>query len=250
MEFFRVASDGADLPDAIPTRRMVLGGAQREDIVIPFYRPGRYQIVSEGLDSIQFFCTGPQDAVLAEIEIREESKRSDAKGKDDVNKNRTDGVNRDAGIRTDKQKFPVNINASYEIRKKWTSRNLNRPLIEPHEVKKLRTISMSLSANCSRIPFPTMLINGQVYSNNVTISDIEGGVAEEWTLINPDRNMHPFHVHVVPFQVLRVVSAYRNDHYAIQYLTDPVIRAMYHHHSPAFAAVIITVTTHLPYHKY
>ena len=234
LEFFRVASDGGDLPEPIPTRLMVLGGAQREDILIPFSRPGRYQIVSEGLEDIQFFCTGPKDAVLAEVEVRSQKGTSNSdvdfhkitdhtmndvdllsRQKDDVmKKNRTAEVSRDP-------RFPITINTSSEITKKWISRSPNRSLIEDHEVKKLRTLTMSILANSSKIPFPDMLINGQMYSNNLTFSDIEGGIAEEWTVINTDRAMHPFHVHVVPFQVISVVSAYRNDHYAIQYLTDP-----------------------------
>ena len=36
---------------------------------------------------------------------------------------------------------------------------------------------------------------------------LAGGDCEEWTIRSPDVDVHPFHIHVNPFQVLEVHSA-------------------------------------------
>ena len=40
---------------------------------------------------------------------------------------------------------------------------------------------------------------------------VRAGTSEEWILANPDRTMHPFHVHVNPFQIKEMSSNYMAD---------------------------------------
>jgi FtsP/CotA-like multicopper oxidase with cupredoxin domain len=136
-------------------------------------QPGLYRVVSRGLTKVQFFCTGPDDAVLATINVA------------------------GAGLK------PVPV-AQLSVAGP-------KAPIRSEEIVTTRMVTMSMAANRGRVPFPQFKQNGQPYNESFVTFRVKGGTAEEWILANPDRTMHPFHVHVNPFQVKEISSSHLAD---------------------------------------
>ncbi|MCA9778379.1 MAG: multicopper oxidase family protein, partial [Candidatus Eremiobacteraeota bacterium] len=47
-------------------------------------------------------------------------------------------------------------------------------------------------------------LDGQVFDANRIDNSVESGTTEEWTLVNNDVFEHPFHIHVNPFQIVKI----------------------------------------------
>lgn len=186
--FWVVGSDGITYHRPVRRTRLVLAGGQREELLVQLPEPGRYHVVSRGLTKVQFFCTGPPDAVLATLDVAGEAwpKPLDPEQ-----------------LRIQAPKVPI----------------------QPEEIVASRTVTMSMKADRSRVPFPQFMQNGKPYNETSVEFRIRAGTAEEWIVMNPDRTMHPFHVHVGNFQVKEMHSSYMPDDEAMKIITyvDPAL---------------------------
>lgn len=68
------------------------------------------------------------------------------------------------------------------------------------KVAKRRTFTFSFGTGRTF----TAEINGEVFDPNRTAVGVRLGTVEEWTLVNPTEDDHPFHIHVNDFQVMSV----------------------------------------------
>eukprot|EP00929_Paragymnodinium_shiwhaense_P068928 TRINITY_DN34764_c0_g1_i1.p1 TRINITY_DN34764_c0_g1~~TRINITY_DN34764_c0_g1_i1.p1 ORF type:complete len:662 (+),score=68.29 TRINITY_DN34764_c0_g1_i1:65-2050(+) len=185
VSFWQLGSDGIIYNRAVQRSRLVLAGGQREEIAVSLPAVGRYRVVTRGLSKVQFFCTGPPDLVLAEIVVS---------------------------------------GAEWPVDKRIDFSRLVMPApktpIAPEEIVESRTITMSMKADRSRVPFPQFLQNGKPYNETAVEVRVKAGTAEEWILMNPDHTTHPFHVHVNPFQVKEIYSSFRPEDPAMQVQTE------------------------------
>ena len=51
---------------------------------------------------------------------------------------------------------------------------------------------------------PTFLLDGKQYNPDVIDQVMTLGTTEEWKLVNKSREVHPFHIHINPFQVISI----------------------------------------------
>mmetsp|Transcript_32502 Transcript_32502/g.76355 ORF Transcript_32502/g.76355 Transcript_32502/m.76355 type:complete len:674 (-) Transcript_32502:319-2340(-) len=183
LPFWQVASDGIVYKAPVQRSRLVLAGGMREEILVSLPKPGRYQVVSRGLSKIQFFCTGPADAVLAHLDVQGEA-------------------------------WPTPLDVA--------ALPLQPPkqAIQVEEIVESRTLTLSMKADRSRVPFPQFMQNGKPYNESEVEFRCKAGTAEEWIVLNPDVTMHPIHLHVAPFQVKEVSSPYMTEEPAMQALTE------------------------------
>mmetsp|Transcript_14373 Transcript_14373/g.23495 ORF Transcript_14373/g.23495 Transcript_14373/m.23495 type:complete len:648 (+) Transcript_14373:59-2002(+) len=186
--FWRIGSDGVVYKKPVQHSRLVLSGGMREEILVRFEKEGRYSIQSRGLEKVQFFCTGPDNQTLAYLE-----------------------VSGDTWPKT----FDV---ATLPLRP-------TKIPIQPEEIVATRYVVLAMKADRSRVPFPQFLQNGKPYNLSAIEFNVKTGTAEEWIILNPDRTMHPFHVHQSPFQVKAIQSGYMQDNPAMQEVTrlDPTL---------------------------
>lgn len=71
-----------------------------------------------------------------------------------------------------------------------------------------RTLTFNVFGNRGVAPFPQFDVNQNSYAVGRVDEFVRLGDAEEWLLINPDNTWHPFHIHVNPFMVVDVRSAW------------------------------------------
>lgn len=186
--FWRIGSDGIVFRKPVNHSRLVLSGGMREEILVRMEREGKYRIQSRGLNKVQFFCTGPDDQTLAYFEV--------------------------SGERWPK---PFDVTT-------LPLRPTKAP-ISPEEIVATRYVVLAMKGDRSRVPFPQFLQNGKPYNESDIEFNVKIGTAEEWIILNPDRTMHPFHIHQSPFQVKEIRSAYMQGSPAMQEVTwlDPTL---------------------------
>mmetsp|Transcript_20029 Transcript_20029/g.36148 ORF Transcript_20029/g.36148 Transcript_20029/m.36148 type:complete len:661 (-) Transcript_20029:218-2200(-) len=182
--FWRIGSDGIMYSAPVKDTRLVLAGGMREEILVTLPKSGTYQVVSRGLTRVQFFCTGPADAVLANIVVE------------------GDEWAKPLDIPTISMPTPP------------------KKAIQPEEIVESRTLTLSMKADRSKVPFPQFMQNGKPYNESDVEFKCKSNTAEEWIVFNPDRTMHPLHIHVAPFQVKEVHSHYLPEEPAMQVLTS------------------------------
>lgn len=170
--FYHIASDGIAFDRTYPKDLIVMSGGQREDILIQFPSPGTYTAVSEGLEFVQFFCTGPSNATLAFFDVN-----------------------------------PPPPIAPTLVPSQWVFTPGVAPLTS-EQVGARRTVTMNVFANRGVAPFPQFAVNGNAYKPDRITEWLREGDIEEWVLINPGNTWHPFHVHVSPFMLVSVHSAW------------------------------------------
>ena len=124
--------------------------------------------MSKGLEGLQFFGTGPTDQLLATFVVAGEVESS-----------------------------PVDIASMTFTLPLANDRN-----IEESEITVKRTVTFDIVGNASIVPFPQFLVNRKAYQNDIPMYDLTlDGHAEEWTIVSTQNATHPFHIHVLPFQV-------------------------------------------------
>jgi len=173
--FHVTASDGISRDVPKKESRLVMGGGYREDILIRFEKPGLYEAISDGLSSLQFFCTGPDDVVLATFTVATTM-------------------------------YP--IPQTHPVDSMRFVSGIRKPIHQSDIVRK-RTLSFALATDRHIAPFPQFLVNDKMYAEKEIMWEVKGGEAEEWVILNSDVTMHPFHSHMVPFMVKSVTNGYR-----------------------------------------
>lgn len=175
--FYIVAADGINFERPVKENMMVTAGGQRNDILLSFSEPGEYAVVSDYVDTVQFFGTGPKKQTLAKFRV----------------------TNQDAGkhIPIEEMRFTPGMPKEKDIR--------------PEEITRRRHFVFDLEGNTCRIPFPQFKINDLDYRPDVCNLRVKAGDVEEWVISNPSAGTHPFHIHVNPFQVKETFSALTMD---------------------------------------
>ncbi|MEQ8348426.1 MAG: multicopper oxidase domain-containing protein [Sneathiellaceae bacterium] len=179
LPFHMIASDGIAFGTPVKKNLMVTGGGERHDLLLQFAEPGEYLIKSDHLGTVQFFGTGPRDQILAKVVVSGE----------------------DAGppaTPIDRMRFTPGIPKAAPP---------PRGDIRPVEVKRRRHFVFDIDGDTCRLPFQQFRINDHIYRSDIVAFEIDQGDVEEWLLVNPTGGIHPFHVHVNPFQVKEVYSA-------------------------------------------
>lgn len=175
--FWIIASDGIAYPKPVKRTTMVCGGGERHDILMQLPQPGLYEIWSDHCEAIQFFGTGPKDQLLATFRVTEEA----ASGQAPIS-----GMTFTPGVAPDRN-------------------------IMEGELVRRRHFVFDIATDTCRIPFPQMKINDRDYRPEESAFDVKAGTAEEWIITNPSLAVHPFHIHVNPFQVKEIFSAFTVD---------------------------------------
>lgn len=175
-----IASDGINYDKPITRKQYVQGGGMRQDILLQFPSEGSYKVMSKDLGGLQFFGDGPTDQLLATFVVAGETGQS-----------------------------PVDISSLT-----FTLPLANDRRITESEITVRRTITFDIVGNVAIVPFPQFLVNGQAYANDYPMYNFTlDGHAEEWTLVSTKNATHPFHVHVLPFQVKSAVTNNTNPRY-------------------------------------
>lgn len=177
--FYMIASDGIAFGEVVRKDTMITGGGERHDLLLSFDEPGEYWVLSDGLDTVQFFGTGPRDQLLAKIVITEEDGGQPLSQIEEMNF--TPGIPKEGPPGMAK--------------------------IQPSEITRRRHFVFDIDGDTCRLPYQQFRINDVVYATDKVDFEIEQGTVEEWVLINPTGGVHPFHVHVNAFQVKEAYSA-------------------------------------------
>jgi FtsP/CotA-like multicopper oxidase with cupredoxin domain len=100
--------------------------------------------------------------------------------------------------------FPVDVpNMKFTLPKQHTTP------IQASEITKSRVVTFDITGDTSIFPFPQFRVNGVPFELSDIMYDLVlDGHAEEWILISTTNAMHPFHLHVLPFQVKSVKSGF------------------------------------------
>ncbi|CAB9497805.1 Multicopper oxidase [Seminavis robusta] len=167
-------SDGINYAEPIQVDQYVQGGGMRQDILLQFPAAGIYEVWTMGLSKIQFYGVGPGDQLLATFQVTEPPTPATA----------------------------VDISSL-----KFTLPTAHAFNIAPETVTKRRTVYFDVAGDVTKIPFPQFTINEKAFEIDYILDELVlDGHAEEWTLVSTSNATHPFHIHVVPFQVISASS--------------------------------------------
>ncbi|HEX4211451.1 MAG TPA: multicopper oxidase domain-containing protein [Candidatus Binataceae bacterium] len=81
------------------------------------------------------------------------------------------------------------------------------PLIKDDEITARHTVKFSMKPGSQRILGGfEYLIDGELYDEFKVDPIVKLGTAQEWTIVNDSDGIHPFHIHVNSFEVMRLPS--------------------------------------------
>ena len=170
--FYIVGSDGIAYDKPIKRKSMACGGGERHELLLQFPEAGVYDVWSDNLETLQFYGTGPKNQRLASFRVTGE----EVTGQTPIEQMTfTPGIPKKDSIKTE-------------------------------EVMRQRHIVFDVDTNTLRIPFPQFKINDRNYRPTESWFNVKEGDVEEWIILNPSSGTHPFHIHVIPFQVLEARS--------------------------------------------
>jgi FtsP/CotA-like multicopper oxidase with cupredoxin domain len=169
--FWVIGSDGVTYRKPIQKKILVMAGAQREEILVQFDKPGKYVISQQGIEGMQFFDMWghPHNQILATITV-------------------------DSHVRTQLPTMPISDMI-------FTPGYHEDESIQAHDIVETETIVFSMGANRDQAPFPQYYVNGLPFDPDRLDFFAQPGEAREYILINANHNAHPFHIHVNRFQV-------------------------------------------------
>jgi FtsP/CotA-like multicopper oxidase with cupredoxin domain len=172
---YDVASDGINYEIPVLKDSFVNGGGMRQDIMLQFSEPGIYHVWTRGLQGVQFFGLGPGDQRLATFNVTGDAVEN-----------------------------PVNVaNMQFSLPQQHQNN------IDATEITKSRVVTFDITGDTTILPFPQFKVNGVPFSLDRIMYDLElDGHSEEWILVSTTNAMHPFHLHVLPFQVMSIFSGY------------------------------------------
>eukprot|EP01062_Namystynia_karyoxenos_P069426 TRINITY_DN64927_c0_g1_i1.p1 TRINITY_DN64927_c0_g1~~TRINITY_DN64927_c0_g1_i1.p1 ORF type:complete len:723 (+),score=213.95 TRINITY_DN64927_c0_g1_i1:77-2170(+) len=170
--FYHIASDGIAFNRTVQKDYLMLAGGQREDVIVQLPAAGEYRVLMRGLEFVQFFCTGPDNATLATLVAA--------------------GAPAPPHSDPSTWQFTPGVPAAMSI--------------SGGDISARRTLTLNVFANRAVAPFPQFSINSNSYTVTRIDEWVRAGDVEEWLLINPDNTWHPFHMHVNPFAVVEVRS--------------------------------------------
>jgi len=148
-----------------------------EKLLLQFPEAGTYEVWSMGLTRYQFFGTGPLDQLLATFNVT------------------------GAPIGT-----PVDIGSLTFTVPPWHQKNITES-----EITVNRTVTFDVDGNVRVVPFPQFTINEKAFNLSDIFANLTlDGHAEEWNLVSTSNATHPFHIHVVPYQVKSSVTLNSN----------------------------------------
>jgi FtsP/CotA-like multicopper oxidase with cupredoxin domain len=169
--FWVIGSDEVTYRRPIQKKILVMAGAQREEILVQFDKPGKYVISQQGIEGMQFFDMWghPHIQILATITV-------------------------DCHVCT---QLPT-MSISDMI---FTPGYHEDESIQAYDIVETETIVFSMGANRDQAPFSQYYVNGLPFDPDRLDFFAQPGEAREYILINANHNTHPFHIHVNRFQV-------------------------------------------------
>jgi len=172
---YDAASDGINYASPVLKKAFINGGGMRQDIMLQFPEAGLYHVWTKDLVGVQFFGLGPADMRMATFNVTGDPVES-----------------------------PVDVaNMKFSLPKTHTKD------IDASEVTLSRVVTFDITGDTTIFPFPQFKINGEAFELDRIMYDLTlDGHAEEWILISTTNVIHPFHLHVLPFQVVSVFSGY------------------------------------------
>ena len=153
------------------------GEERAHELLLQFGEPGVYDVWSDGMETIQFYGTGPKNQLLASFRVTDEQ----ASGQTPI----------------EEMTFTRGV--------------ANEKAIKAEDVMRQRHLVFDVDPNTLRIPFPQFKINDRNYLPSESWFSVKEGDVEEWIISNPSAGTHPFHIHVVPYQVIESTSSLRAD---------------------------------------
>eukprot|EP01134_Creolimax_fragrantissima_P003247 CFRG3247T1 len=178
---YNIASDGMTFDNAYAKDEIFMAGGMREDILIRFDTAGEYHASITGVTTVRYFDRGEQDAILMFFNVTDPSN----------NDNTSDG------------------NADLDITA--LSFNPSQPKIDPissEEITDMKYVNFGVNGMADTAPAPLYQINNRSYNMSKITDTIPIETSQVWHITNPDNAVHPFHLHVVPFQVMAVHTGY------------------------------------------
>ncbi|KAL3920608.1 MAG: hypothetical protein SGILL_003174 [Bacillariaceae sp.] len=184
-----IASDGINYEHPVQKEQFVHGGGMRQDLLLQFPEEGYYEVWSTGLSDLQFYGTGPDDQKLATFQV----------------------------VGEDNQE-PVDISSM-----EFSLPLANLQNISDSDVTIKRRVEFHVGGNTSVVPFPQFTINEKAFNlDDIMYNLTMDGHAEEWELVSNSNATHPFHIHVVPFQVKNSTTENINPTYDLFTAINPV----------------------------
>ncbi len=175
--FYIVASDGIAYEKPVRQTSMVCAGGERHDLLLQIDEPGEYYVLSDKLNHIQFFGTGPRDYILATIRVTDEAAPKQTP--------------------IEEMRFTSGIPPAERITEK--------------DIVRRRHFVFDLDGNTCVLPFPQFRINDVSYDPQKVAFSLPQGQVEEWIVTNPNSATHPLHIHVNPFLVKEAYCAFEPD---------------------------------------
>ncbi|MEY3930378.1 MAG: hypothetical protein RLZZ516_2088 [Cyanobacteriota bacterium] len=199
-----VAADGLTLGKAIPSTKTVLQPGYRWDALMVFPEPGTYCIVDGDLPpSANVSGAPPSRSLLGFVEVANGSS---------VPQDLTAYVTRELEAAA-RRTMPANVLARVLAD---LSNNLGLQSFAPHadieDSKDLGSQSLAFNIAFPGGGPPLFQIDGQSFNpaDEKQVRVLRLGGADEWTLTSKFAS-HPFHIHVNPFQVVKITDASNRD---------------------------------------
>eukprot|EP00529_Nitzschia_sp_RCC80_P016040 CAMPEP_0113500606 /NCGR_PEP_ID=MMETSP0014_2-20120614/32433_1 /TAXON_ID=2857 /ORGANISM="Nitzschia sp." /LENGTH=669 /DNA_ID=CAMNT_0000394983 /DNA_START=103 /DNA_END=2109 /DNA_ORIENTATION=+ /assembly_acc=CAM_ASM_000159 len=172
---YDAASDGINYKSPVLKDSFVNGGGMRQDIMLQFPEAGVYSVWTKNLLGVQFFGLGPADQLMATFNVTGEPVEN-----------------------------PIDVpNMQFSLPEQ------HKTNIDASEITKSRIVTFDITGDTTVLPFPQFKVNGVPFELDRIMYDLElDGHSEEWILISTTNVAHPFHLHVLPFQVMAVFSGY------------------------------------------
>jgi len=160
--FYHIASDGFAFDHAVQRKFLILGGGQREDVVVALPQNGQYSLWQQGLGNIKFFGLGPGDQLLAQVLVAGNAINTQENLSAYLTWTSPTGVISHPGGH-----FTPGVPKSDDI--------------QSEEVQVRRRVVFDTDMQLNRIPFQQYGVNGKAYDVNHTAYTVRSDeLVEEW----------------------------------------------------------------------
>ncbi len=198
--FHVVGTDGGLLPEPVETKNIVLGAAERAEIVIDFSRydiDEKVMLISRAFNGGSMMdMNGGMGRMGGMMNMMSSSDGMDNDGMD------SDDVSEMAnGKRFDIMRFDITTAASDDITlytRLPDSAEIHSRLSET-DATATREFVMSMGGMGSGMQF---LINDKSFDMNRVDEQVDAGATEIWAISNTSPMAHPFHAHAIQWQIL------------------------------------------------
>ncbi|NOY61788.1 MAG: multicopper oxidase domain-containing protein [Gammaproteobacteria bacterium] len=213
--FYVVGTDGGLLPEPVATDRVLLGAAERAEIVIDF---GNYSVDDKVMLVSQAFNGSPMMGMGGMGGMSRMAHNSDGMGVGNTGSGSMDSGDMDSGNtgtggmpdmmrngqRFDIMRFDINTVASDDVTlysRLPDNADIHTRLTEADATQR-RNFVMSMKMGGMNGGGMTFLINGKSFDMNRIDEVVEANATEIWAISNTSPMAHPFHAHAIQWQIL------------------------------------------------